>query len=525
MPILTSAEMRAAEEAAFARGVQVEALMDKAGAGVAQTVTKFFPKPGKCIVFAGKGHNGGDALVAAQCLRDLGWKIEIRLAFKKDDCSELTRKKLEGLSRRPPEILSVTPSHGGSADPGVTLVELWAEVADELAAAQEAIAAEAYVGTASPLIILDGLLGVGARPPLREPIRAACRLINQLRTYKGAYVFAVDLPTGLDSDSGKTDRDCVIADFTVTIGFAKVGLIADGALNQVGRIEVVQLYELRTTEKKTKEIIASPPAFCGLLPRREYSAYKNQFGRIGVVAGSKGFVGAALMTSQGALRAGAGLVEVFVPEEIYQIVAAAAPMEAMVKPVHSYRDLLKQKTDVWALGPGLGTSHADEILELIEKAKQPMVLDADGLNILSEKMPALRRCKGERLLTPHAGEMKRLFPDHKEPRAEIATKFCNRFAVTLLFKGSRTIVAQRDRPLSYNTTGNPGMATGGMGDILTGVCAGLVGQRLSLYDAARVGTWVCARAAEMAIFNDGQSEQSLLPRDVLDHLGEAFNEL
>jgi len=525
MPILTSAQMRASEEAAFARGVQVEALMDKAGAGVARAVTKFFPKPGTCIVFAGKGHNAGDALVAAEQLRRLRWKIEVRLAFKQEDCSQLMRRKLENLRRRPPEILGATASVSATTDLGVTLVELWTEAGDELATAQEEITADAYLGGAPPLIILDGLLGVGAKPPLREPIRAACRSINHLRTSQGVYVFAVDLPTGLDSDSGKTDRDCVIADFTVTIGFAKAGLIADGALNHVGRIEVVPLHELRPPEKKTKEIIASPPAFCGLVPRREYSAYKNQFGRIGVVAGSKGFVGAALMTSQGALWAGAGLVEVFVPEEIYQIVAAAAPMEAMVKPVHSYRDLLKQKPDVWALGPGLGTSHADEILELIEKAKQPIVLDADGLNILSEKMSALRRCKGERLLTPHPGEMKRLFPDHKEPRAEIATKFCNRFAVTLLFKGSRTIVAQRDRPLSYNTTGNPGMATGGMGDILTGVCAGLVGQGLSLYDAARVGAWLCGRAAEMAIFNDRQSEQSLLPRGVLDHLGEAFNEI
>src|SRR5437763_5632230 len=154
-----------------------------------------------------------------------------------------------------------------------------------------------------------------------------------------------------------------------------------------------------------------------------------------------------------------------------------------------------------------------------------MELNAYGLNILSEKISALLHCKGERLLTPHPGEMKRLFPHHKERRTEIATKFCSRFAVTLLLKGSRTIVAQRDHPLSYNSTGNPGMATGGMGDILTGVCAGLVGQGLSLYDAARIGAWVCGRAAEMAIFNDGQSEQSLLPRDVLDHLGEAFNEL
>jgi NAD(P)H-hydrate epimerase len=517
--------MRAAEEAAFARGVQVEALMDDAGAGVAQTVTKFFPKPGKCVVFAGKGHNAGDALVAADRLRRLGWKIEVRLAFKEDDCSELMRKKLENLQRRPPQILGTTTSLSGSTDLGITLVELWADVADELSAAQEIIAVETYLGTAAPLVILDGLLGVGARPPLREPIRAACRSINQLRRNKDAYVFAVDLPTGLDGDSGKVDRDCVIADFTVTIGFAKSGLVTDGALNYVGRLEAVPLHDLRHPEKRSNETIASTPAFHGLLPRREYSGYKNQFGRIGVIAGSEGFIGAAVMTSQGALRAGAGLVEVFVPEEIYEIVASAAPMEAMVKPIQSYRDLLKQKTDVWALGPGLGKSRAGEVLELIEKAKQPMVTDADGLNILSEKMSVLRRCKGKRLLTPHPGEMKRLFQDHKGPRAKTATKFCNRFPVTLLFKGSRTIVAEHDRPLSYNTTGNPGMATGGMGDILTGVCAGLIGQGLSLYDAARVGGWLCGRAAEIAIFNGGQSEQSLLPRDVLDHLGDAFNEI
>jgi ADP-dependent NAD(P)H-hydrate dehydratase / NAD(P)H-hydrate epimerase len=524
-PILTSAQMRAAEEAAFARGVEVEALMDKAGAGVARAVRKFFPNPGKCIVFAGKGHNAGDALVTAECLRHSGWKIEVRLAFNESDCSNLMRKKLENLRRRPPEILGATPSRGRGTDLGVTLVELWADVADRLSAAQEAIAAEAYLGTAPSLIILDGLLGVGARPPLREPIRAACRSINQLRSKKDAYVFAVDLPTGLDSDSGKTDRECVIADFTVTIGFAKPGLVADGVLNFVGRLEVVQLDELRAPEKKAKEIIASPPALRELLPRREYSTYKNQCGRIGVVAGSRGFIGAALMTSQGALRAGAGLVEIFVPEEIYEIVAGAAPMEAMVKPLQSYRDLLKEKTDVWALGPGLGKSRGTEILEVIEKAKQPMVIDADGLNILADKVSELRRCKGERLLTPHPGEMKRLFPDKKETRAETAMKFCHRFPVTLLLKGSRTIVAERDRPLSYNTTGNPGMATGGMGDILTGVCAGLAGQGLSLYDAARLGAWVCGRAAEIAIFREGQSEQSLLPRDVLDHLGDAFNEL
>jgi len=525
LPILTSAQIRAAEEAAFARGVEVEALMDKAGAGVAHAVTRFFRKPGKCIVFAGKGNNAGDALVAAECLRRLGWKIEVRLAFGEADCSGLMRKKLDSLRRRRPEILGATPSRGGGSDLGVVLVELFEEAADQLLAAEEAIAAEAYVGTAAPLIILDGLLGLGARPPLRDPIRSACRSINHLRANKGAYVFAVDLPTGLDGDTGKTDRDCVIADFTVTIGFAKPGLLADDALNFVGKLEIVQLNELCSRDTKAKEVVAALPALRELLARRKFGTYKNQCGRIGVVAGSRGFIGAALMTSQGALRAGAGLVEIFVPEEIYEIVASAAPMESMVKPLKSYRDLLKEKADVWSVGPGLGKSRGAEILELIEKAKQPTVIDADALNILGEKISTLRHCKGKRLLTPHPGEMRRLWPDEKETRAKTAAKFCNRFPVTLLLKGSRTIVAERNRPLSYNTTGNPGMAVGGMGDILTGVCAGLAGQGLSLYDAARLGAWLCGRAAEIAIFDDRQSEQSLLPRDILDHLGTAFKEL
>ena len=517
--------MRAVEQAAFGTGVPVEALMNKAGAGVAQAVTKFFQTPGRCIVFAGKGHNAGDALFAAHCLEQRGWKIEVRLAFKDADCSDLMRKKLADLCRRPPEILGAAPSKTESTNLVAALLEFPARGADQRATMQNTIATQACAGIAAPLIILDGLLGVGAKAPLREPIRAACRAIKQLRKTKGAYVFAVDLPTGLDADSGKADRDCVVADFTVTIGYAKRGLLADGALNYVGRLEIVPLEELRPREGKLKEIIATPAGFCGALPRRNYDSYKNQFGRVGIVAGSRGFVGAALMASQGALRAGAGLVEVFVPEEIYGSVAGAALMEAMVKPVASYRHLLKEKADVWAIGPGLGKSRAAEILELIQKVKQPMIVDADGLNIVSEKISVLRRCKGKRLLTPHPGEMKRLFPEERLSRAKTATKFCDRFPVTLLLKGSRTIVAEHGRPLSYNTTGNPGMATGGMGDVLTGVCAGLLGQGLSLYDAARVGAWLCGRAAEIAIFNGNQSEQSLLPRDVLDNLGDAFREL
>jgi hydroxyethylthiazole kinase-like uncharacterized protein yjeF len=487
-PIVSAAAMRAAEEAAFASGVEVEALMDQAGAGLARAVSKFFPKPGKAIVFAGKGHNGGDAVVAAARLKEAGWEVDLRLVFPEEQCAELSRKKIEDFRRVERPLVQ------GLAAPRQT-------------------------------IVLDGLLGLGSKHLLREPVRTAAQEINRLRREDNAFVFAVDLPTGLDGDNGDRDPDCVVADFTVTIGFAKHGLVADHVIDLVGRLEIVPLSELVIVPSPANDVMASQHSLRSILPRRKFGAYKNEFGRVGVVAGSQGFVGAALMTTQGALRGGAGLVEVFVPKDIYPIVAAAAPAEAMVKPIRSYRDLLEEKMDVWALGPGLGRSEAKDIMRLIERLAAPMVLDADGLNILSGDVELLKRCAGPRLLTPHPGEMKRLVDPGKMARAGIARNFADHFSVALLFKGARTIVADRDRPLSYNSTGNPGMATGGMGDILTGICAALIGQGLSLYDAARVGAWVCGRAAEIAVFEKDESEGSLLPRDVLDRLGVAFNEL
>ena len=153
-----------------------------------------------------------------------------------------------------------------------------------------------------------------------------------------------------------------------------------------------------------------------------------------------------------------------------------------------------------------------------------MVVDADGLNTLSSKIETLKAVKGPRLLTPHPGEMKRLFPNEQGSRAEIATRFCDDYRVTLLLKGSRTIVAEAGRPLSYNTTGNPGMATGGMGDVPTGVCAALLGAKLLPDDAAALSLALRTRR-RADHFNGTSSEESLLPSDVLDHLGAAFSDL
>jgi len=490
-PVVTSAQMRDAENAAFARGVSAEALMNHAGAGIARSLQQFFPRPGSCLVFSGKGNNGGDALVAAARLKRAGWHTDVHLSFPESQCSDLLRKKITEF-RDTPAVAAAVSAANASETPAAT-------------------------------VILDGLLGLGSKPPLRDPILVACREINRLRQEQGAYVFAVDQPTGLDGDSGEADRDCVIADFTVTIAATKRGLIADDATNFVGRLEVVPLSDLPL--EAADETVACTASLRGLLPRRQFNAHKNQFGRVGIVAGSRGFAGAATMCAWGALRGGAGLVEVFVPENIYEIAAAAAPFESMVKPVKSYRDLIEEKIDVWGIGPGLGKDNANEIIELIQRAESPMVVDADALNIISANVSILENCRGPRLLTPHPGEMKRLAGDQKISRAELAGKFTGEFPVTLLLKGSRTVVAESGKRISYNTTGNPGMATGGMGDVLTGVCAALLAQNLSPFDAARIGAWACGRAAELALFNNSDSEQSLLPRDVLTNLGHAFREL
>ncbi len=484
-PVVSSAEMRAEENAAFARGVSAEALMDEAGAGIARIVRRFFPRPSRCLAFAGKGNNGGDAVVAAAHLKRAGWHTDVCLAYAEAECGELLRKKIAQFR----ETAMVAPNDNVSGQ----------------------------------LIVLDGLLGLGSRPPLRDPITKLTREINRLRYDSSAYVFSVDLPSGLDGDSGKVDPDCVVADFTITIGAAKHGLLADHATSFIGRLEVVSLRELKLPERA--ETVACAASLQGLLPRRNFDAYKNQFGRVGIIAGSRGFAGAASMCTGGALRGGAGLIEVFVARNIYEIVAAAAPFEAMVKPVRSYEDLVDEKIDVWAIGPGLGRVHAKQILPLIQNAEQPMVVDADALNVLSSDISILKKCRGARLLTPHPGEMKRLTGNGEESRVKIAENFTREFPVTLLLKGSRTIVAEAGKSISYNTTGNPGMATGGMGDVLTGLCAALIAQKLSPFDAGRLGAWACGRAAEIARFNHGASEQSLLPHDVLHNLGPAFNEL
>lgn len=490
--ILTGTEMKALEERAFAGGATPAGLMEEAGVAMAAAVRQFFREPGKCVVFFGKGHNGGDALVAARHLARRGWKVELQPVFEPDVWSSLTVRKHREFRE---------------AQTGVTV-----------AARQESGAA---------FVVLDGLLGIGAGGPLREPIRAAAREINRLRTRENATVFALDLPTGLDADTGAADADCVVADITLAVGFAKAGLLADAATRYVGRLAVLPLAELTArADAADFGTVATPLELAPLLPRRAFDRHKGECGRVGIVAGSPGLTGAAVLCAEACVHAGAGLVTLYASPEIYPLVAGRIAPEVMVKEAASYLDALEGRHDVLAVGPGLGTDRDAELLKLVQRAPQPMILDADALNLLARRIDLLGRGAGPRLLTPHPGEMARLDPaSANRPRSETVREFARRYPVTLLLKGARTIVGEAGQPLSSNSTGNPGMATGGMGDVLTGVCAALAGQGLALYDAARLGAWLCGRAAELAIFEGGESEESLSATHVIARLGTACKNL
>jgi NAD(P)H-hydrate epimerase len=222
------------------------------------------------------------------------------------------------------------------------------------------------------------------------------------------------------------------------------------------------------------------------------------------------------------------LITLLVDPEIYPIVAGAASPEVMVKPLGSPSGALDMGFDVLALGPGLGKRGAADVRSLAARWTGPMVIDADGLNMLAEDMQPLLSGAGPRLLTPHPGEMKRLLHgaqiDEKMSREQTVRAFTERYPVTLLLKGARTLIGEAGRPLAYNSTGNAGMASGGMGDVLTGLCAGLAGQKLSLFDAARLGAWLHGRAADIAV-RLRRSEQSLLATDLPAYFGAVFKEI
>lgn len=494
--ILTPKEMQAAEEAVFAQGAVAEDLMETAGLGIAHALRERFPQPGHAVAYLGKGHNAGDALVVGRYLRRWGWTVSLRDVGDPRECSPLTRKKrAEFLGEALPTPQSEAPNR--------------------------------------PLLLLDGLLGIGASGPLRGRFQELAQEMNRRRQEEHAWTIAIDLPTGLNGETGEAVEGAVEADLTLTIAFAKTGLLADTAEAHVGALSIVSLPDILppATGGDRKAGVLTAKSLRPFYRRRPVSDYKNRAGHVALLAGSRGFTGAAAMAAEGALAAGAGLVSLYVPESIYPILATRCVPEIMVQVLPANLtpdDLTDLPATVFAMGPGLGSSPDPALLDWLQRESRPVVIDADGLNLMAchPDRHASIAAAGPRLLTPHPGEFARLFPDEntlatRRERAESATK---RLPLTLLYKGTRSIVSQNGQPTQFNLSGNQGMASGGMGDVLTGVCAGLAAQGHALAEAAAMGAWLCGRAAEVAVQN-GETFETLRASMVIAHLAAAFRDL
>ena len=489
--ILTRERMLQIEQQTMARGVPADLLMESAGAKLARCASQFFPRPGLVVCYAGKGHNAGDAFVAARHLAKAGWRVLVRSPFRKTDFAALTRAKLDLLGA---DILT------RPLEPSVPLD--------------------------GPLLLLDALVGLGAAGNLRDPLAALAEEMNRLRRASGARTLAVDFPSGLDVETGMPGNPCVQADLTAAVGFAKKGLVDDAATNFVGRLAVLDIPEFGEPDEDAPEVITAP-MLRRHWPPRAFDTNKGMCGRVVLLAGSRGTLGAAHLCAAGAVRAGAGLVSLGATADCYELLAGTAMPEVMVRPFKALTDVFTLQADAIGIGPGLGNGREAHTLRVVREAPCPAVIDADALTIVAHAgLQHIDAAAAPRLLTPHPGEMQRLLAGKKiKDRAQTASDFVREHPVTLLLKGARTVIAEKGRALRFNTTGNPGMATGGMGDVLTGVCTALLGQHTDAYLSASIGAWVCGRAAEIAISHGGASEESLTPSDVLDNLGRAFDSL
>jgi NAD(P)H-hydrate epimerase len=493
MFVLTAAEMRAADGATVAAGTPVETLMERAGAGAAEAIERRFGgvRGYRAHVVCGPGNNGGDGLVVARRLAARGAHVEVRML------SGGPSAPLHGIAfvDRPP-----------------------ARPAD---------------------FVIDAVLGTGARGPVPPEWASALR---EATAESWTRVVALDLPTGLDADTGRALAGGFVqrADLTVAFAHLKPAHVLYPGRALCGTIEVVDIgVEPASTsalELATEELIAS------LLPRRRPTAHKGEAGRVLAVGGSAGLTGAIVLASMSALRAGAGYVTAAVPESVNDAIESAM-IEAMTWPLPEAPErslgasaapmIVARAREMQALALGPGMSRAPESAELarriVAESPAPVVLDADGLNAFAgrtELLAAARR-RSPLVMTPHLGELARLTglsaAALEEARLDVARRFAQEWGVVLVMKGAPTVVASPTGEATVNPTGNPGMATIGMGDVLTGVVSAFLAQGLAPYDAARAAVYVHGLAADLAHARVGTL--GLVAGDVTAALPQALDRL
>lgn len=487
--ILTAAQMRAVDaRAARESGIPVELLMERAGAGALAAMEAHFGdlRGYRVAVLCGRGHNGGDGLVLARRLAARGAAVEAAVLAPVAELTGVVADNARAL-----------------AGVGVPV----AEIAD-------AAGLERWIGGRRWDYAVDALLGTGARGAPAGLLAAGVEALNRARG-RGTRVVALDLPTGVDADTGAVAEPCAAADLTVTFAYPKRGHVLYPGRRQAGAIEVVDIGippAAAAAEGCRIELFTARLA-AELLPRRAESAHKGSAGHGLLVGGSAGLTGAVSLACEAALRAGLGLVYAAVPASLNDalesrltepitIPVAETAARAIAKAAVSAIAERARGVDALAVGPGLGRDPeaAELVLSLLGCAEVPCVVDADGLNALAASPEWWKKARGPLLVTPHLGEMSRLtgipVPKLEETRLDVAVDWAARWGVTVLLKGAPTVVAAPDGRATVNPSGNPGMASAGMGDVLTGCALAFLGQGLAPYDAARLAAYVHGRAAD-----------------------------
>lgn len=515
MKLVTAAQMRELDRAAIVgRGVPSLGLMERAGAAVARCAAGMIRagrlRP-RVLLFAGKGNNGGDAFVAARHLQSDGITTRTILLARRGDVS---RDSLENLRR--------VEGAGGEV--------VSAETAAELDAQREA--------AGSFDVVVDGILGTGVSGTVAGHLAEAIRLIRSLR----AATIAIDLPSGLDATSGAVCGVAVRASATVAMGLPKKGMVSADGPEHCGRIRVADIGipgDLLGAVRGEGELVVEQDLYA-LFPPRARQSHKGDYGHLLIVAGSTGMAGAACLAAAGALRSGAGLVTVAAPRSLVPVIAAKLT-EAMTLPLPETRggalgkgageelSRASGRFDVALIGPGLSrcAETAGMVRGLVASFRIPMLVDADGLNALAEDSSTLGRASAPVILTPHPGEMARLMGcgagEVLRDRVGAASGFAAAHRAVVVLKGAQTVVAPPDGAASFNASGNPGMASGGSGDVLSGVIASLLGQGLKPVAAARAGVFVHGDAGDRAAAERG--ERGMTASDLAGRLPEALEAL
>jgi len=479
VPVLTADEMRAWDRRAIdATAVPERVLMESAGRGVASVVQRMYPE-GAVLVVCGSGNNGGDGLVAARTLRAWGRDARVVAAG----------------SRPPDEALR----HGWEMEIG--------GIGD----------LDAAIASAS--VLVDALLGTGSTGAPRAPYDRVIRALNGA----GKPVVAVDGPSGIDFTTGAAAGEVVHAEVTVTFGAPKRGLLLFPGRAHAGRIVCVEIGFDPLADGFGAQLIT--PAWAAKhLPPVPPNAHKGQMGRVVIVAGRPGMAGASVLAGMGALRAGAGMAVLVTPDANRAIIQTAIP-EALYEDRASVDDDVFAKADAVVAGPGMGTD--GDALALLRKIARaagcPLLLDADATTLLAQN-PGLRdEIHQPLLITPHPGEASRLLgTSTKEITADpfaAAAELAEKYRCAVLLKGAPSLVASADEPTLVSVSGHSGIATGGMGDTLSGVTGAFLSICRDPRIAAGLGLWYCGRAAEIAGRGRG-----LLPRDVADAVPDALLE-